>query len=244
MRKFLIIVPDATAPAGLVGETLVNNGATYDAIMPIEGYATQAPFAYPGIPQIPGEYAGLIVLGGPMSANDEGEFPFLGETMELIHRFDTAAKPVLGICLGAQIISRAYGGEVYRMEGLESGFRTMELTPEGRDDPIFSEFGDSVTSFQNHFDAVRSIPGAVALATGGACPIQAFRLGEKVYATQFHPEVTLDIVRDWIRKFGRIFTDHEPRLLTDLDRQFREYFPRHRTQCEILVRRWMALAPG
>ena len=244
MRKFLIIVPEATAPAGLIGETLVNNGAVYDAILPIERYATQAPFDYPGIPKIPGGYAGLIVLGGPMSANDEDKFPFLGETMELIHRFDTAGKPVLGICLGAQIISRAYGGEVYRMDRLESGFYDMEVTPEGRDDPIFSELAPVVTSFQNHFEAVRNIPGAVQLATGGACPIQAFRIGEKVYATQFHPETTLDIVRDWIRKFGRTFTDDEPRLLTDLDRQFRESFPRHRAQCEALVRRWMALAPA
>ncbi|HWA49143.1 MAG TPA: type 1 glutamine amidotransferase [Dongiaceae bacterium] len=244
MRKFLIIVPDPAAQAGLVGETLVNSGAEYDAILPTERYATQAPFAYPGIPQIPGDYAGLIVLGGPMSANDEAEFPFLGETMELIHKFDHNGKPVLGICLGAQIISRAYGGEVYRMDKLESGFRTMELTAEGRADPIFSELGDDVTSFQNHFEAVRNIPDAVPLATGGACPIQAYRLGEKVYATQFHPEVTLDIVRDWIRKFGRVFTDHEPRLLTDLDRQFREFFPCHRAQCETLVRRWMALAPA
>lgn len=244
MRKFLIIVPDATAPAGLIGETLVNNGAGYDAILPIETYATQAPFAYPGIPDIPGDYAGLIVLGGPMSANDEDKFPFLGQTMELIHKFDHGGKPVLGICLGAQIISRAYGGEVYRMAGLESGFRTMQVTPEGRADPVFSELGEDVTFFQNHFEAVRNVPGAVTLATGGACPIQAFRLSEKVYATQFHPEVTLDIVRDWIRKFGTTFTDHEPRLLTDLDQQFREFFPRHRAQCEILVRRWMALAAG
>lgn len=244
MRKFLIIVPDASAPAGLVGETLVNSGAIYDAIMPVERHATQAPFDYPGIPKIPGDYAGLIVLGGPMSANDEDKFPFLGETMELIHRFDSAAKPVLGICLGAQMIAHAYGGEVYRMARLESGFYTMEVTPDGRADPVFSELGEDVTSFQNHFEAVRNIPGAVRLATGGACPIQAFRIGEKVYATQFHPEVTLDIVRDWIRKFGRLFTDDEPRLLTDLDRQFRESFPRHRAQCETLVRRWMALAPA
>lgn len=242
MRKFLIVVPDAAAPAGLVGETLVSGGADYDSILPVERHATHAPFDYPGVPKTPGDYAGLIVLGGPMSARDEAEFPFLGETMELIHRFDTAAKPVLGICLGAQIIARAYGGEVYRMEKLESGFRTMAVTPEGRDDPVFSILGDSVTSFQNHFEAVRNIPGAVPLATGGACPVQAFRLGERVYATQFHPEVTIDIVREWIRKFGRVFTDHEPRLLTDLDRQFREFFPTHRAQCETLVRRWMALA--
>lgn len=244
MRRYLIIAPEATAPAGLVGEALVTNGALYDAVMPIDRHATQAPFDYPGLPKVPGDYTGLIILGGPMSANDEVEHPFLGETMELIHRFDHAGRPVLGICLGAQIISRAYGGEVYRMERLESGFYTMEVTPEGRADPVFSELGDTITSFQNHFDAVRNIPGAVSLATGGACPIQAFRIGERVYATQFHPEATLDIVRDWIRKFGSTFTDEEPRLLTDLDRQFRESFPRHRNQCETLVRRWMALAPG
>lgn len=242
MRKYLVITPEVSAPAGLIGETLVTHGALYDAVFPVERYASQAPYAYPGIPQIPGEYAGLIIMGGPMSANDEDKYPFLGETMELIHKFDGAAKPVLGICLGAQIIARAYGGEVYRMGAQESGFRTMEVTPEGRDDPIFSALGETVASFQNHFDAVRGIPGAVALATGGACPIQAFRLGERIYATQFHPEATLDLVQGWIRKFGREFTDGEPRLLTDLDRQFREFFPRHRAQCETLVRRWMALA--
>jgi GMP synthase-like glutamine amidotransferase len=244
MRKYLVITPEVSAPAGLIGETLVSNGALYDAIFPVERYASQSPYDYPGLPEIPGEYSGLIIMGGPMSANDEDRYPFLGETMELIHKFDHGGKPVLGICLGAQIISRAYGGEVYRMEAQESGFCTMEVTPEGRADPIFSELGETVTSFQNHFDAVRGIPGAVPLATGGACPIQAFRIGERVYATQFHPEATLDLVQGWIRKFGREFTDGEPRLLTDLDRQFREFFPRHRAQCEILARRWMALAAG
>ena len=149
---------------------------------------------------------------------------------------------MLGICLGAQVIARAFGGEVYRMGRLESGFRTMELTPEGGNDPVFAGLGTNVTSFQNHFEAVRDVPGAVVLATGGACPVQAFRIGRAIYATQFHPEVTLDIVRDWIRKFGRAFTDDEPRLLTDLDRQFRESFTRHRAQCQTLVRNWLGLA--
>lgn len=242
MRKFLIIVPEVAAPAGILGETLVNNGAFYDAVLPVERHATHSPFDYTGVPRAPGDYAGLVVMGGPMSANDGAKHPFLDETMALIRRFDEAGRPVLGICLGAQLIARAYGGEVYRMDALESGFRTMDVTPEGRADPIFSALGQSVTSFQNHFEAVRNVPGAVPLATGGACPVQAFRIGERVYATQFHPEATLDIVRDWIRKFGRAFTDDEPRLLTDLDRQFRESFPRHRSQCEALVRGWMALS--
>ena len=242
MRKYLMIVPEATGPAGLIGETVVGDGAIYDAIMPVDRHASHAPFDYPGIPKRPGDYAGLVVLGGPMSANDTEEHPFLAETMSLIMEFAAADRPVLGICLGAQIIARAFGGEVYRMERLESGFRTMAVTPEGKRDPVFSALGADVTSFQNHFEAVRGIPDAVPLATGGACPIQAFRIGRATYATQFHPEATLDIVREWIRKFGTTFTSHEPRLLTDLDRQFHEHFARHRAQCQILARGWMALS--
>lgn len=243
MRKFLTIVPDASAPAGLVGETLVVEGALYDSLLPVERHASHAPFDYPGIPKESGGYAGLIVLGGPMSANDTEKHPFLIETMDLIRAFAAEDRPVLGICLGAQVIARTFGGEVYRMDRLESGFYTMQVTPEGRNDPVFSALGADVTSFQNHFEAVRNVRDAVPLATGGACPIQAFRIGRATYATQFHPEVTIDIVRDWIRKFGTTFTKDEPRLLTDLDRQFGDNFVRARAQCQALVRGWMALAP-
>jgi GMP synthase-like glutamine amidotransferase len=237
-----MIVPEATAPAGVIGETLIAEGAVYDTLLPIERYASHAPFGYPGLPSEVGDYAGLLVLGGPMSANDTGKYSFLGETMALIRAFAAADRPVLGICLGAQIIARAFGGEVYRMKRLESCYHTMQVTPEGRSDAVFSALGPEVTSFQNHFEAVRNVQGAVTLATGGACPVQAFRVGRAIYATQFHPEVTIDIVRDWIRKFGATFTEHEPRLLTDLDRQFAEHFAMARTQCQTLVRGWMALS--
>ena len=242
MRKFLMIVPEATAPAGLIGETLIAEGALYDTLLPVERHASHAPFDYPGIPSEVGDYAGLLVLGGPMSVHDTDKHPFLSDTMNLIRAFAAEDRPVLGICLGAQIIARTFGGEVYRMERLESCFHTLQVTPEGRRDPVFSALGAEVTSFQNHFEAVRNVQGAVPLATGGACPVQAFRIGRATYATQFHPEVTIDIVRDWIRKFGTTFTKDEPRLLTDLDRQFAAHFARARSQCQALVRGWMALA--
>lgn len=241
MRNYLMIVPEVTAPAGLVGETIIGEGASYDTLLPVERHASRTPFDYPGIPAKPGDYAGLLILGGPMSANDTAAYSFLGETMRLIRDFAAADRPVLGICLGAQIIARAFGGEVYRMERLESGFYTMGLTADGARDPVFSTLGGEITSFQNHFEAVRNVPDAVALATGGACPIQAFRIGRATYATQYHPEVTIDIVRDWIRKFGRAFTDDEPRLLTELDQQFQHSFARHRDQCRALVRQWLRL---
>lgn len=241
MRRYLIIAPEGTSPAGLIGEAILQGGATYDTLFPVERHATHAPFDYPGVPAEPGGYAGLVVLGGPMSANDVDKYSFLTETMDLIRAFEAAGRPVLGVCLGAQMIARTYGGEVYRMDRFESGFYSMQLTEAAGADPLFAGLGPAITSFQNHFEAVRGIPGAVPLATGGACPTQAFRIGAKVYATQFHPEVTIDIVRDWIRKFGRAFTDAEPRLLTDLERQFQDSFASHRSLCEALVTRWMRL---
>src|ERR1700741_516824 len=110
MRNFLMIVPEVTAPAGLVGETMIGEGAGYDTILPVERHASRSPFDYPGIPAGVGDYAGLVILGGPMSANDTAKYPFLGETMRLIRDFAAADRPVLGICLGAQIIARTFGG--------------------------------------------------------------------------------------------------------------------------------------
>ena len=136
----------------------------------------------------PSGFDTLVMLGGPMSANDTDRHPFLADTMHLIRAFAADDRPVLGVCLGAQIIARAFGGEVYRMARLESCFRTMTVTPEGAHDPVFSALGSEITSFQNHFEAVRDVPNAVPLATGGACPVQAVRIGRATYATQFHPE--------------------------------------------------------
>ena len=92
-----------------LGEAILDAGALYDALLPVDRYASHAPFDYPGVPKDPGDYTGLIILGGPMSANDVAKYPFLAETESLIRRFDAESRPVLGICLGAQIIARAFG---------------------------------------------------------------------------------------------------------------------------------------
>src|SRR3954468_13833648 len=124
-RKFLIIVPEFAAPPALIGEALFEQGDTYDAIYPMDRFASHSPLSYPGLPSEPGDYAGLIMMGGPMSANDTADHAFLQETMALIRSFALAERPVLGICLGAQVIARAYGGEVFRLGGLEAGYVSM-----------------------------------------------------------------------------------------------------------------------
>lgn len=241
MKRILIIVPELVAPPGILGQALIAQGAHYDAVFPVARFASYAPMDYPGLPQGPADYAGLIVLGGPMSAKDEHLYPFLTETMALIRAFTAVERPVLGVCLGAQIIAHAFGGEIYRMGKLESGFFQLELTPEGRSDPLFRDCAEPVTVFENHYEATRNTPGAVPLMTGGACAIQAFRIGAKTYGVQFHVEVTIDIVRDWIRMFGADFCRDEPRLLTDLDRQFETHFADYVGVCDRLTRNWLAL---
>ena len=241
-RKFLAIIPENAAPPALIGEALLEMGHAYDAIYPIDRYASHSPLSYTGFPSEPGDYAGLIMMGGPMSANDVADHAFLEESMSLIRSFGLAKKPVLGICLGAQVIARAYGGEVFRMSGLEAGYIGMHTTEAAAADPVFKNLTGRFAAFHTHYDAVRNIPEAVVLASGGMSPVQAFRVSAKTYGLQFHPEATIDIARDWVRKFGAVFCKDEPRLITHLDQDFAAHFPDSSRLCRNLVQNWSRLA--
>jgi GMP synthase-like glutamine amidotransferase len=240
-RKFLCIVPENSVPPALIGEALLEQGHAYDAIYPIDRFASHAPLSYPGMPSEPGDYAGLIMMGGPMSANETRDHAFLEESMALIRGFGVAKRPVLGICLGAQVIARAYGGEVFRLGGLEAGYVGMHKTAEAATDPVFADLPGDFTAFHSHYESVRNIPEAVVLASGGMGLVQAYRIGATTYGVQFHPEVTIDIARDWVRKFGAVFCRDEPRLITDLDRDFAAYFPDSSRLCRKLIRNWASL---
>jgi GMP synthase-like glutamine amidotransferase len=240
-RKFLIVVPEVVAPPALIGAALVDSGHCYDVVYPTERFASHAPTAYPGLPADPGNYAGLIVMGGPMSAHDIEEHGFLGDLMALVRGFAAARRPVLGVCLGAQVIAKAHGGEVFHMGTLEAGYVAMRMTADAIADPVFAGLSGDFTAFHSHYEGVRNIPGATVLATGGASAVQAYRIGQLTYGVQFHPEVTIDVARDWVRKFGAVFGRDEPRLLTDLDRDFASYFPNSSKLCCRLIQNWAAL---
>jgi GMP synthase-like glutamine amidotransferase len=240
-KKYLIIVPELAAPPALIGEALLEQGHTYDAIYPMDRFASHSPLSYPGLPSEPGDYAGLIMMGGPMSANDTADHAFLQESMALIRGFGVAKRPVLGICLGAQVIARAYGGEVFRLGGLEAGYVGMHTTPEAKDDPVFANLAGDFTAFHTHYEGIRNIPAATVLATGGMSAVQAYRIGAATYGVQFHPEATIDIARDWVRKFGAVFCRDEPRLITDLDRDFAAYYQGSSRFCRQLIQNWASL---
>jgi GMP synthase (glutamine-hydrolysing) len=147
-------------------------------------------------PQRIGDAAGLIFMGGPMSANDD--LPYLRAELALIERAAQAGTPVLGVCLGAQLIAKALGARVYRNRVKEIGWFPVSWTPAAASDPLFAGLSDAETVFHWHSETFDLPPGAELLARSEACSHQAFRVGANVYGLQFHLEVTPEMIADWV----------------------------------------------
>jgi len=138
---------------------------------------------------------GLIFLGGPMSVNDGSAY--LRCETDVIRRAVERGQPVLGVCLGAQLIASALGARVYRNPLKEIGWYEIQRTDAGAGDPLFAGMGKRETVFQWHSETFDLPQGAVLLATSEACRHQAFRFGEHVYGLQFHLEATPGMIAEW-----------------------------------------------
>ncbi len=144
-------------------------------------------------------YHGLIVLGGPMSVNHAERFPHLETEIDLIQRAIAAEMPVLGICLGAQLIAKALGAPVRESTEKEIGWYDVSLTAEGQSDPLFAHFEPTERLFQWHGDTFDTPSDGVHLAHSPACNSQAFRYRDNVYGLQFHLEVDEPLISRWLR---------------------------------------------
>lgn len=139
--------------------------------------------------------AGLIWMGGPMSVNDP--LPWLREEERLIAQAVAEGRPVLGVCLGAQLIARALGARVYRNPVKEIGWFDIGFTPAALDDPLFAGLSGPETVFHWHGETFDLPRGAVLLASSQGCRHQAYRVGAAVYGLQFHLETTPEMIADW-----------------------------------------------
>jgi GMP synthase-like glutamine amidotransferase len=144
------------------------------------------------------EIGGLIVLGGPMGANDDAAFPNLPRERRLLAEATDAGVPVLGICLGAQLLAVALGARVTRGAQEEVGFGEVSLTDEGWRDRVLGRGPRSIPVFHYHNDVFDLPKGAVHLATSPSYPNQAYRFGDRVYGFQFHVEVDRGLLEAWI----------------------------------------------
>ncbi len=138
----------------------------------------------------------LVVMGGPASVYDS--YPWLEQETGIIRKAVEKHAPVLGVCLGAQLIAASLGAEVMPSAGKEIGWYPVELTAAGGADPLLSHLGRTRTVFQWHGDTFALPAGAELLASSPLCPHQAFRFGDNVYALQFHLEVTASMVSEWL----------------------------------------------
>ena len=142
---------------------------------------------------------GLIVLGGEMGANDDHEAPWLAAVRNLLARAVADARPVLGICLGAQLLATACGGRVEpSRSGGEIGLGRIYLSDTAGVDRLFEAMPSPVEAAQWHYDEIIELPdGAVRLASSAHCQIEAYRIGERSWGVQFHPEVDSSVLRAW-----------------------------------------------
>ncbi|MDY7014263.1 MAG: glutamine amidotransferase [Cyanobacteriota bacterium] len=185
--KILAIVHQATSNPGKVGTILRDRGYPLDLCCPATGAE---------LPRNLEPYAGAIVFGGPMSANDE-HLPFIRSELDWLPNVLDAEIPFLGICLGAQLLARVLGAEVApHPEGLaEIGYFPIRF--------LGTELGADLVlpraMYHWHQEGFELPAATVKLAEGEMFPNQAFRYAQKVYGFQFHPEITFSIVTHWTR---------------------------------------------
>lgn len=159
-----------------------------------------------------GEAAGLVVLGGGMSADDDAASPWLPAVRSLLRQAVDARLPTLGICLGEQIAALALGGSMTRAEAPELGICTVELTAAGHEDAVLGTLRERPARvFHWHQDTVATLPAdAELLATGPDGQVQAFRVGPALWAVQFHPEIDEAIVTRWAETSSLTPADRSP----------------------------------
>ena len=154
------------------------------------------------------EFGAIVAMGGPMSATDDHELPWLADEKRLISDAVRAGVPYWGVCLGVQLLAASLGARVYAGPEPEVGLLPITVTDEGRSDPVFADAPAGLVTLQWHGDTFDLPDGAVRLASSPAYENQAFRF-ERAYGLQFHLEVSAEMAREW---------DDVPEYVTSLER--------------------------
>lgn len=151
----------------------------------------------PEPPADPLGYDAVLVLGGAMNVDEEEGHGWIAEEKSLLRELLEREVPLLGLCLGGQLVAEAAGAEAGRATRPEIGWHQVEVTPEGEDDPLLGPLAPTFEAFQWHSYEFPLPPGAVPIARSEVC-LQGARVGERAWALQFHPEVSHADALHWI----------------------------------------------
>jgi GMP synthase-like glutamine amidotransferase len=204
----LVVQLDASDPPARLGGWLRDAGLELDV---------RALDAGEPLPADLSGHQGLIVLGGPMGANDDADAPFLPAVRQLLRDAVSEEVPTLGVCLGHQLLAVANGGRIRRMpNGPEIGAHLVAKRTAAAVDPLFRSLPITPDVLQWHFDEVEVLPpGAQQLASSPGCEQQAYRLGRLAWGVQFHIETDVTIVRAWADEDAGELADHDLDLVVE-----------------------------
>ena len=234
MSAVCVIQHVAVETPGLIAEALKARGISLDFVRPFKGDP---------IPRCLGEHAGLVVMGGPISVYEQDQYPFLRWEIRLIQDALSQGRPVLGVCLGSQLLAAALDAPVTRGSRKEIGWHSVTLSRAAARDALWRGLPESFTAFHWHGDVFELPRAATPLAWSQLTEHQAFRHGESAYGFLFHMEVTEQIIGRMTRTFRRELREgglserallaDSPKCLPGLQRVGRTVFAR-----------WAALVSG
>jgi GMP synthase (glutamine-hydrolysing) len=211
--RVLVVENFPKTPLGVIATALAEANAEIDLRRAFVGDA---------IPASTADHDALVVLGGGQSALDDADYPYLPHLAKLARAFGDAGNAVLGVCLGAQLVARAYGASNLLGRPIEFGWREVRPTSAGSVDPLIAALGRGAPLFHWHEDSFTLPSGAVLLAESDMTDIQAFRIGDAVYGIQFHFEANRQLVTEWSTDFAGVIAGYAPdwphRLATEADR--------------------------
>lgn len=213
------------------------------------------------LPKTLDQVCSVVVMGGPMNVYEEERFPFLVEENKFIQRSIHENIPMLGVCLGSQLLAKALGAKVMKARAPEIGWKDVEISENGAKDPLFSELkSDKLRVLQWHEDTFELPKGAVQLASSKIVPNQAYRYKDRFYGFQFHVEVDRPILEDWFKNptvqapVLKEYDDYKRKLSSITENIYRNFFkfpPKFGSCsnvigalcCFVFLAAWLSLSP-
>ncbi|MHB1066252.1 MAG: type 1 glutamine amidotransferase [Candidatus Nanopelagicales bacterium] len=244
----LAIQNDPTDPPLLVGEWLEEDGLRVVVVLACLGEPVPT--------SVPDGVHGLLPLGGAMGAHDDHVAPWLADERALLADAVNTGVPVLGLCLGGQLLAAATGGRVTLGPATEVGVVPVRRTAEGLVDRVMSQarpsLGADIPAAQWHQDNIVELPdGAVLLLTNDECPVQGFRVGDSAYGLQLHPEVDAETFASWadaadeaLRRSGRDAQEASNEVRTAERDLIAAWRPMTRAWADLVWSRARAAAPA